>query len=193
MSIIKGNRSLALKIFCVLTAVFWGLFLISAINFLVLKKTYPIKYKEQVIKYSEEYKLQPFLVLSVIKTESNFNLNAISNKGAVGLMQILPSTASFIAEKTGTNGYNLYSAKDNVRFGCFYLRYLIDKFEVIDTALCAYNAGEGNVRGWLNDQRYSKDGKNLYFIPFRETREYLEKIQKSFANYSKLYRKIVDN
>ena len=107
MSIIKGNRSLALKIFCVLTAVFWGLFLISAINFLVLKKTYPIKYKEQVIKYSEEYKLQPFLVLSVIKTESNFNLNAISNKGAVGLMQILPSTASFIAEKTGTNVYNL--------------------------------------------------------------------------------------
>ena len=156
------------------------------------QNAYPIKYKEEIVEKSNEYQLDTGLVFSVIKVESNFNSSAVSKKGAIGLMQIKPDTAKYIADLKGVSEYDLLDAKTNIDFGCYYLRYLIDKFEVLETALCAYNAGEGNVNLWLADERYSKDGKTLNKIPFRETERYVNKTKRARVKYEKLLSNIVD-
>jgi soluble lytic murein transglycosylase len=142
--------------------------------------------------YSREYDLDPYLVFSVIKVESNFSLCAKSNKGALGLMQILPATAEYIADKLNIEDYDLFDSKINIKFGCYYLRYLLDKFNCADLVLCAYNAGEGNVNKWLNDKRYSNDKVSLVYIPFYETREYVKLVNKNFKIYKKIYADFVD-
>ncbi len=156
-----------------------------------LKYTHPLKYVEEVKYASQKYGVEPLLVMSVIKVESNFNENAVSNKNAVGLMQVKPQTAEYLYTMSGIN-YDLKNPKDNVNAGTYYIRYLVDKFENIETALMAYNAGEGNVNKWLKDERYSKDGKTLYNVPFKETENYIVKFRKSFENYKNLYGNIVD-
>ena len=107
-------------------------------------------------------------------------------------MQITLSTAEYIAKRVNINEYDLQDENINVRFGCYYLRYLIDKFKDIETAICAYNAGEGNVALWLNNPSYSSDKKTLVYVPFLETREYIKKIQENFSKYKKLYGKFLD-
>lgn len=172
------------------------IFLIVIIIFfsfiILLKRRYPVYFKEDVVNSSKEFNLNPKLVFSVIRAESGFNANALSDKGAKGLMQIIDSTAEFIANKLNVDEYNLYDPKTNIRFGCYYIRYLFDKFEITDTVLCAYNAGEGNVARWLKDERYSKNNLSLDIIPFKETREYVKKVNKNFKIYEKIYADFVD-
>ncbi len=153
---------------------------------------YPTPHKEYVELYSNEYSLSPYLVYSVIKVESNFNTKATSSKGAKGLMQITTLTGEYIARELAIEDYDLYAPKDNVKFGCFYLNYLINKFKSVETALIAYNAGEGNVRSWLKNKEYSTDGVNLEVIPFRESDIYIKKINKTLDKYKKLYGNILD-
>ena len=138
---------------------------------------YPVKYKNIVQKYSAEYSINIETIYAVIKAESNFNKNAVSLKGAVGLMQLLPSTADWISNLLNENDYDLKDAETNIKYGTYYLRYLYNKFEYLDTAICAYNAGEGTVRNWLNNPEYSSDFKTLNVIPYKETREYLNKVK----------------
>ena len=107
-------------------------------------------------------------------------------------MQITDKTGAYIASLLSVEIYDLFDAKTNVKFGCFYIKYLIERFNFIDTAVCAYNAGEGNVSLWLKNPQYSADKKTLSYIPFYETRQYLNKIKKSFIKYQKLYRNILD-
>ena len=171
------------------------IFTISSINFfafIINRYLYPLKYKEVVIENADLYGLDRALVFATIKVESSFDKNAQSNKGAVGLMQITLSTAEYIAKRLNINEYDLQDENINVRFGCYYLRYLIDKFKNIETAICAYNAGEGNVSKWLKDSDYSDDGITLKTIPFKETEEYLKKIVKTFEKYKKLYGNLLD-
>ena len=139
------------------------------------KYFYPYNYKEYVEKYSNEYNLDPLLVLSVIKAESKFKENSTSSKGAKGLMQIMDSTGQWI------------SSKINIKMGCWYLNNLIEQFGNVDTALAAYNAGSGNVSQWLQDSEYSKDGETLYNIPFAETKKYVDKIKVNYKMYQYLY------
>lgn len=158
----------------------------------VAKYAYPLKYKTEVSAYADMYGLPRALIYSVIKTESGFNPDARSDAGAAGLMQITESTGKFIADKLGAVSYDLYDAETNISFGCYYIKYLFSRFGDKNTALAAYNAGEGNVSLWLSDESYSKDGKTLKAIPFLETRAYLKKIWKSFEKYKKLYGKTLD-
>ena len=137
------------------------------------------KLKSEASGYCEGKPFGASLVLAVIKVESNFKPNAVSEKDAKGLMQIKDETFSFVCDK-----YDLdYSERDifdpsiNLEVGVLYIDYLFKKYGDIDVALCAYNAGEGNVDGWLKDERYSKDRKSLYYIPFDETRNYISKIK----------------
>ena len=153
---------------------------------------YPTPFKGQILAYSKEYSLNPCLVYAVIKTESSFNKKAVSNKGAKGLMQITDGTGEYIANKIGVESYNLLNENDNIRFGCYYLRYLINKFKSVNTALAAYNAGEGRVASWLKNSAYCQDGINLTTIPYIETAEYIKKITKTLNKYQKLYGNIVD-
>lgn len=153
---------------------------------------YPLKYKSEIFEAADGYGLSRALVLAVVKTESDFNEKAVSSVGAIGLMQITEETGKYIAEKTGRVSYDLSEAKTNLEFGCYYLKYLMLRFEKEKTALAAYNAGEGKVSLWLADERYCKDGKTLQKIPFPETEAYLKKIYKSFEKYRKLYGKVLD-
>ncbi len=161
-------------------------------SFVGARYLYPLKYKQTVFKYADAYGISRPLVFSVIRTESGFNKNVKSQAGAVGLMQITPSTGAFIADRLAIAEYDLYDPETNVNFGCYYIRYLLNRFPEQKTALCAYNAGEGNVRAWLGDIRYSKDGKSIDVIPFAETAGYIEKIYESFGKYKKIYGNILD-
>lgn len=170
------------------------LFVLIAINSssYVLKYLYPIKYSEYVEKYSSEYKLDKNLVYSVIKAESGFDPKAVSASDAIGLMQILESTGKWAAEKIKIKDFEssmLLEPKTNIQIGCWYLAKLLNQYDQnIDLALAAYNAGSGNVSKWLKDTGFSKDGKTLDNIPFEETREYVNKINK----YKKVYKKLYD-
>ncbi len=170
----------------------FSIMVIKTFPLLEKKYIYPVKYSDEVLFYCNEYNLDANLVFSVIKTESSFNERAESEKGAKGLMQITDNTAEYIAKLLGVIEYDVYLPKTNIRFGCFYLRLLLDKFGSEKTALCAYNAGEGNVAKWLKNNQYSIDGVELSFIPYKETEEYIRKIYKSWAKYEKLYGNILD-
>ena len=143
---------------------------------------FPKKYKNYVYAFSDKYRLERALVFAIIKTESNFDKNAVSKSGAVGLMQIMPSTAAWIASELEHefNADSLLDPETNIMFGCFYLRYLFDKFEYQDVVIAAYNAGEGNVLEWLDDDGMLVQDK----IEFVETKNYLKKVKK-YHNFYK--------
>ena len=150
---------------------------------------HPLHFEELIYRYSEERDLDPFLVMGVIRTESSFIPDAVSPMGARGLMQIMPATAEWLAERMGFSHHedDLFCPAYNIRMGTYYLRLLLNMFDVQDTALAAYNAGMGNVRNWLEDPRYSDDGKTLHTIPFLETRNYVERVNRYMEIYRELY------
>ena len=149
---------------------------------------YPLDYQDLIVKYANANNLEHSLVMAVIKSESNFIEDAHSGV-ASGLMQLTDDTAAWIAGKMDidTDKINLNNPKDNIMLGCYYLRYLIDYYDGnIDVALAAYNGGMGNVDKWLKNSEYSQDGKNLTYIPFKETREYVKKVNTQQKVYHKL-------
>lgn len=138
---------------------------------------YPLLYREEIINYSKTYNLDTALVASLINEESSFDKNALSSKGAMGLMQIMPQTATYVQQLIGEDREcDLYEPKDNIRIGCYYLNYLYQKFNDQILTLCAYNAGENTVRMWLANENYSQDGKTLNYIPYPQTKAYVDKI-----------------
>ena len=108
------------------------------------------RYLSTATYYSNAVGVDVSLFLAVIKTESGFDKTAVSDKGAMGLMQLMPSTAEFIAKKIGYNKkVDLNNEDVNVMLGVNYLKYLLDKFGSEEYSLWAYNAGEGRVKIWL--------------------------------------------
>ncbi|MGL5615430.1 MAG: lytic transglycosylase domain-containing protein [Sarcina sp.] len=159
-------------------------------HYIMKNVIFPNEYNNYVMKYSDEYDLDPMLVFAVMKAESNFNPDAASNKDAKGLMQITGSTGTWIAEKLNMKDFNvemLNNPEVNIRFGCWYLRYLIDESVSEDIAIAAYNAGIGNVKNWLKNPKYSTTGDKLDYIPFKETDKYVKKVKVYKNIYQKLY------
>ena len=150
--------------------------------------TYPIKYKEEIEEASDEFGVPKEAICAVIYAESRFNANAKSAVGARGLMQIMPSTFKDIQKALGTDysDDDLYDPKVNVRAGTYYLSYLYKLLGDWELVHAAYNAGIGNVWSWLDDDRYSKDGK-LTDIPFSETKNYVKKVALAKEKYKELY------
>ncbi len=143
---------------------------------------YPVVYSEFITEYAYDNDLDPYLVIALIKQESNFIADARSDY-AGGLMQLTEVTANEYAKKLGLSEYNYMDPETNIKIGCFVLASLIDKYDNVDTALAAYNAGVGNVDGWLKNPDYSSDGKTLYYIPFSETRHYVKKVNQYIEIY----------
>ena len=151
----------------------------TAVGFGIFFAVYPLRFKNDIRAAGTRFNIEPDLIASVIWAESSFRPNAISSKGAVGLMQVLPSTAVYISKKVGLPEGDLENPTHNILVGVAYLRYLLDRFGCVRTALIAYNAGEGNVARWLNDQNFSAEvnGKRvLVTTPYRETNAYVEKV-----------------
>jgi len=178
------------KIFKIIIAMLVLIVVVFSI-FRIMCFLYPNRYKVSVEKYSKEYDLSKDLVYAVIKAESNFESDAVSIKGAKGLMQIMDKTATWSAEKIGIEDFceeELFSPDTNIRIGCFYLSYLLDMYDGNEkNALSAYNAGQAKVDSWLKDTRYSKDGKTLDKIPYRETQKYVKNVEKNIKIYDFLY------
>ncbi len=144
---------------------------------------YPIAYGDYILRYAGENDLDPFLVMAVIHIESNFVPEAQSHV-AYGLMQMTEETADWTARDMKIKGdYDFTDPETSIMLGCHYLRHLIDIYGNVDTALAAYNAGMGNINSWLKNPDYSKDGKTLYYIPFPETRSYVQKVNESWEYY----------
>jgi len=156
-----------------------------------LYRMYPVTYSEYVQKYSKQYNLDEHLVYSMIKAESGFNPNAVSPRNAKGLMQIIDSTGVWAAEKMKIENFEtdqLMEPETNIRIGCWYIARLLKQYNHnTELALAAYNAGSGNVSKWLKDKTLSKDGTTLDRIPFEETRNYVNKINKYRNMYKRLY------
>jgi len=145
---------------------------------------FPIRYKEEVSNASTSFDVDEAIIYSVINIESHFNKSAKSQKGAIGLMQIMPSTAEELSKEVGLSTYDLNNPEDNILIGTYYIYQLSEKFDNLETALCAYNAGPTNVKAWLKDETKSEDGRTLKNIPFEETRNYIEKFRKNIKYYS---------
>lgn len=149
---------------------------------------HPTDYDEYVYKYSEKYEVDSDLVFAVIKTESNFNPDAESQVGALGLMQIMPETFEWLQtyknDKVTMDYTYLYDPEVNIEYGCIFLQFLLEKYSCEETAVAAYNAGFGSVDNWLADENYSHDGKTLYDIPYPETKTYVQKVMLA-ENYYK--------
>ena len=143
---------------------------------------YPLDYQAIVRGHSRNYQLDPALLAAVIYQESKFRAHARSSSGAVGLMQLLPSTAEGIAVHTGGTKFRVSDLDDpeiNVRYGSWYLRRLLDKYGDERTALAAYNAGQENVDHWR------AEGKG---IEFAETRHYVKRVEHLKTLYRRGYR-----
>lgn len=150
---------------------------------------YPIRYRKEIVETSTQTKVESGMLASVINVESHYNPKAISNKGAVGLMQIVPSTAKWICDINGLSYSDemLQNPGDNIKIGGLYLSYLSSIFEDKRVVICAYNAGQGNVSSWLKNKEYSFDGKTLSKIPFRETENYVKMVFKNYQYYKKRF------
>ena len=173
----------------ILLALLGMLLLIIVTKGIVYNGTDQILYKDYILQYSKEYRLNPYLVMAIIKTESNFDKDAISPKGAMGLMQITESTAEWVAESTGTADFeihDLYDPETNIKMGCWYINKLREEFGTTELILAAYNAGPGNVDEWLKDSDISKDGQKLDNIPFVETDNYIKKVLSNEEIYQHL-------
>lgn len=155
-----------------------------------LRMRYPLQYRAIVSAHADNYGIEPSLLAAVIYTESKFDPNARSPAGAVGLMQLLPETAQGIADHTGGGNYrpsDLYDPELNIRYGAYYLARLQHKYrdhpEALDLALAAYNAGQGNVDRWVEEAGPGAPVR----IPFRETRDYLERVHRLQGVYRDAY------
>lgn len=151
----------------------------------VILSSYRRPYREIVINGG----IDPSLVYAVMKAESGFREDAVSKAGAIGLMQLLPSTAEFICCKHQLEFFpeKLKEGAYNVKLGCLYLAYLTERFTDILTVIAAYNAGEGVVSKWLEDDSVSPDGIRLDVIPYPETAQYVKKVEKFWKIYGFLY------
>nr|WP_083480097.1 lytic transglycosylase domain-containing protein [Oxobacter pfennigii] len=157
---------------------------------------FPLKYTDLLLKYAQMYDLDPYLVAAVINVESKYDISAQSHKDAKGLMQVTPTTGNWAAQMMGLTDFNeelLFNPEINIKIGCWYLNNLRQEFDSEDLKvetelmLAAYNGGSGNVRKWLQDENYSKDGTALDDIPFRETRQYVSKVLRHQKIYKFLY------
>ena len=142
---------------------------------------YPLAYQAIIVKYATQYNVDPALVAAVILQESRFNPNAVSPKGATGLMQIMPATGAGIAKNLGVSNYSLKNPETSIMFGTFYLKNKLDNYGGdLDATLAAYNAGSGNADRWIRLGI-------LDDIPFKETRNYVVRVKNYRTVYETMY------
>ncbi len=151
---------------------------------------YPYPYRSYIETSAAQCRTDPFLVAAVIRQESKFSPDAESDGGAVGLMQLMPQTAAWIAGRLGepfTKDY-LYDPALNIRYGVWYLAELEQEFRGNDIlALAAYNAGRGNVRDWMERYRWTGAFDEIDAIPYPETRLYVRRVLEDREHYKRLY------
>lgn len=174
------------------SVVWFAISLLSGTQKDVVNSMYPKKYEEYVTKAAKDYNLEEALIYGVIKTESNFDPDAESPVGAVGIMQIMPETFQWLQTVRGVEGTyetdSLLEPEINIDYGSYLLRYFYDLYGTEQAAIAAYNAGF-IVGEWLENPEYSSDGVVLDYIPYPETESYVDKVLANKEKYNELYYK----
>lgn len=183
-----SNRAKAIMLLLLLSA-FLVIILYNSV-ILVLKTVYPLSYSQAVESNAEEYGIDESLLYALIETESGFDKDAVSSVGAKGLTQILPETFQWLQGKTGESLSEdaLFEPDTSVKYGAYLLRILLDEFGDTRTAVAAYHAGIGKVHQWLGNPQYSEDGVTLNYIPYADTRGYVDKVMRTRDIYVRLYK-----
>lgn len=155
--------------------------------------TYPTKYEEYVLKYSKQYGVEPEFVYAVIKTESSFNENAVSEVGARGLMQLMEDAYSWVKFRINDDDEydfdKMFDPETNIHYGTYYLSYLLEKYNgSIELSAAAYHCGMGTVDAWLENGTVSYENFDVDDIPDEndQTSHYVKKINKAYNAYKKI-------
>jgi soluble lytic murein transglycosylase len=152
--------------------------------------TLPLYDQDIIRQQAADKHLDPALIAAVIYAETKFNPQT-SSAGALGLMQILPQTADFLARKSGATTFttaDLATPQVNIAYGSYYLRFLLDHYQGNKMlAVAAYNGGEANVDQWVADARAQGHALTVDEIPFPETRAYVEKVLQAQKDYRRTY------
>ncbi len=149
---------------------------------------YPFPYFAAIQSWSDQRQLNPVLVTALIRQESRFESRIQSVVGATGLMQIMPSTADWIAQQTDVGDYNLNEPNDNIELGTWYLDYTHQEYDDNSLfAVASYNAGPGSVADWISRFGFSDPDWFVEQIPFPETKGYVESVFENYWNYLRLY------
>jgi soluble lytic murein transglycosylase len=151
---------------------------------------FPKPYWPDLKKFSSQNALDPYLVASLIRQESEFNPGAVSRANALGLMQLLPKVGSAVAREEKLKHFSqeqLFTPEVNLQLGTRYFRQMVDKFGAFEYALAAYNAGSNRVDDWLGQGKYRDPQEFVESIPFTETREYVQAILRNANVYRQIY------
>jgi soluble lytic murein transglycosylase len=155
----------------------------------------PLRHEDIIRQQARDKGLDPALVAAVIYAESRFRDGQTSSAGALGLMQLTPQTARYIAHKSGGTAFvvgDLATPQVNIAYGAYYLRYLLGRYRDNETlALAAYNAGEGNVDRWISAARERERDLSITAIPYAETRAYITRVQDAKREYKRTYASVL--
>lgn len=157
----------------------------------VYRQMYPRKYSHYIEQYSREYGVDKNLVYAVTRIESNFDPQAVSSADARGLMQMTSDAFDWVqyrmGDDSGVSYEQIFEPKVAIRYGTYMLHLLLEEMGDEKLAICAYHAGMSNVRSWLSQENYSKDGKTLDKIPYSDTEWYYDKVSQAKQIYEELY------
>jgi soluble lytic murein transglycosylase len=155
---------------------------------------YPQGYWESIVTYAGKYKQDPYFIAAIIKEESQFRTDALSSAGARGLMQVMPATGEWVARQSKLAGFDrekLFESDTAIKIGTWYVSQLMKRFKNDPLLVAAaYNAGPEAVQGWITKNGYQRD-RDLFveLIPFAETRRYVKKVLRNYAEYKRIYTK----
>lgn len=153
---------------------------------------YPVSFKEEIARNAKQYGLDPLLIAAIIRVESNYRENAVSPKGALGIMQLMPDTAAWILKQEKFGDLTVHDAGSRadagIRLGSWYVKELSRQFDGnLPVMLAAYNAGPNRVKQWLKDKVWDGRETTVGSIPYGETRHYVQRVMYYYKKYQGLY------
>lgn len=158
---------------------------------------FPLAFWDDVNEFSKKYDVDPFLVLSLMRAESHFQTDVVSPTGAVGLMQIMPMTATHIALKLKAKEFDfeeMRRPRSNIQFGTWYVKHLLQQFDNHQVlAIPSYNAGPHRVKSWIKGRDGMELDEFVEKIPYPETRNYIKRVLQNYWTYRLLYKKTLDS
>lgn len=179
----KNNK----KSLTILSVILCVTLLLVGLLYVCSKAVFPLAYEAEIKTWSQEYEVDPYLIMGIIRAESSFQPDAVSSANAMGLMQLTEETATQIAEWLDIPDFEkeqLFDANCNIRFGTRYVQWLLEQFDGdLKNTLAAYNAGIGTVKNWLANKDFSTDGTTLHAIPYKETADFVTRV----TTYQKIY------
>ncbi|MBW5449100.1 transglycosylase SLT domain-containing protein [Cohnella sp. CFH 77786] len=153
---------------------------------------YPVSYAEEIRQNARLYGLDPLLIAAIIRVESNYKENAVSPKGAIGIMQLMPDTAAWILKQDRFGDLTVADAGSRadagIRLGSWYVKELRRQFgDNLPAVLAAYNAGPNRVRKWMEDKVWDGNESTVQNIPYGETRHYVQRVMYYYRKYQEIY------